>query len=145
MNWPKVEIGRKIPLINKSKNLMMVENNIISEGLSAGGAEMRVPRDEKQKAAMMVPTIKSGVKICKPKVKVLMTKIIPAIVRPKTTEPRISPSRIAQRVIGAETNLSKVFILVSQGAITGVIAETVKNRAIAISIGVNSRKLKLRL
>ena len=52
----------------------------------------------------------------------------------------ISPSIMAQREIGHETNLSNVFILVSQGAITGVIAETAKKSAIPKRLGIRKSK-----
>lgn len=110
--------------------------SIISDGLSAGGAEIKVPRAEKQKAAIIVPKIKLIVTILIPSKKTHTETIKKAIQSPNKTEAKISPKIIAQSEIGEDTNLSKVLIFVSQGAITGVIAETVKKRAIPINPGI---------
>jgi hypothetical protein len=121
-------------------NLIKVEISIIFEGLSAGGAEIKVPKAEKQKAAIIIPTIKGRLIISMPK------RIIPAkrtkkvIKRPKITEATISPKIIAHREIGDDASLSKVFILVSQGAITGVMAETEKKSAIPKRPGIRKSK-----
>lgn len=105
-----------------------------------GEAEIKVPRAEKQKAAIKVPRIKEKLIISPPN-RITLAKIIKEVIkRPNRTEATISPKIIAQREIGEETNLSKVFILVSQGAITGVMAETAKKRAIPINPEI--RKLK---
>ncbi len=40
--------------------------------------------------------------------------------------------------MGEDTNLSKVFILVSQGAMTGVMAETAKNKPIPNNPGIKN-------
>ena len=102
---------------------------MISEGLSAGRAETRVPKVEKQKAATMVPRTKEKLIISPPN-KITLAKMIKKVIkRPNRTEATISPKMIVQREIGEDTNLSNVFILVSHGAITGVIAETAKKRA----------------
>jgi len=66
-----------------------------------------------------------------------LTKIIKDIIKsPKNTDANKSPKIIAHKEIGEETNLSRVFILVSQGVITGVIAETEKNKAIPNKPGI---------
>ena len=44
--------------------------SIISEGLSAGGAEIKVPKLEKQKAATIVPKIKGKLIISTPNNKI---------------------------------------------------------------------------
>ena len=112
----------------------------MSEGLSAGGAEIRVPKAEKQKAAIIVPKTKEKL-IIPPPNKITLAKIIKEVTkRPNRAEAIISPKMIAQREIGEDTNLSRVFILVSQGAITGVIAETAKKRDMPSKPGI--RKLK---
>lgn len=114
--------------------------SIMSEGLSAGRAEIKVPKAEKQKAAIMVPRTK-GKLIISPPNKITLAKIIKKVIkRPNRTEATISPKMMAQREMGEDTNLSNVFILVSQGAITGVIAETAKKRAIPSRPGI--RKFK---
>lgn len=102
----------------------------MSEGLSAEGAEIKVPKAEKQKAAITVPSNKGKLIISIPN-KIIPAKITKkAIKKPNSTEAKISPKIITQRKIGEDTSLSKVFIRVSQGAIVGVIAETAKKRAI---------------
>ncbi|GAH18147.1 unnamed protein product [marine sediment metagenome] len=47
---------------------------------------------------------------------------------------------IAHKVIGEDTSLSKVLILVSQGAITGLMAETVKKSTIPSKLGIKDLK-----
>ena len=106
------------------------------DGLSAGGADIKIPNVEKQKAATTLPAIKEKLTISPPKKITVITKIIVVIKNPNKAEAMISPKIIAQNGSGAETNLSKVFILVSQGAITGVIADTAKNRAIPNKLGI---------
>jgi len=102
----------------------------MSDGLSAGRAESKIPKTEKQKAATTVPNIKEKVIISTPSKNTLAKIIKKQIKSPKKTEAKTSPSKIAHKEIGEDINLSKVLILVSQGAITGVIAETAKKRAI---------------
>ena len=60
--------------------------------------------------------------------------------RPKITEAMMSPKMIAQRDMGDDASLSNVFILVSQGAITGVIADTEKKSAIPNNPGIRKSK-----
>jgi hypothetical protein len=111
---------------------------MISDGWSAGGAEIKIPKEEKQKAAIIVPITKEKVIISAPNKKTLTSNMIDVISTPNKTEPIISPKRIAHKEIGDDTNLSKVFILVSQGAMTGVMAETAKNKAIPSNPGIKS-------
>jgi hypothetical protein len=123
-------IGTNTPLIKIRGNLIRVAKSITSEGLSVTGAEIKIPKVEKQKAAIMVPRTKEKLIISPPN-KITPAKIIKEVTkRPNRTEATISPKMMAQREIGEDTNLSRVFILVSQGAITGVIAETAEKRAI---------------
>jgi len=112
----------------------------MSEGWSAGGAEIKIPRAEKQKAAIIVPRIRGRLKTPPPNKKTPNIKTKATIARPKRTEPIMSPRRIAQREIGEEIKRSKVFILVSQGAMTGVMAETEKKRAIPTKPGNKNSK-----
>ena len=120
--------------------MIKVAKSIMSEGLSAGGAEIKVPKAEKQKAAITVPRTKERL-IIPPPNKIMPAKILRGVTeRPNRTEATISPKMMAQREIGEDTNLSKVFILVSQGAMTGVMAETAKKRAIPSKPGI--KKLK---
>jgi hypothetical protein len=122
--------------------LIRLDNIIIFDGLSVGGAEIKRPKEEKQKAARIVPTIKLKLSISAPS-KITLTKIIKKVIkRPNKREATISPKIIAHRAIGAEHNLSKVLILVSHGAITGPIEETVTKSAIPSKPGI--KKLRVR-
>jgi len=102
---------------------------MISEGLSAGLAESKIPKTEKQNAEIIVPTINDKLIISTPSKITLAKTIKKQIKSPNKTEAKTSPSKIAQSEIGQDINLSNVLILVSQGAITGVIAETAKKSA----------------
>lgn len=140
MNFPISVIGTNTPLMKISGNLIKVAKSIISDGLSAGGEEITVPKAEKQKAAIMVPKIREKLIISVPK-RMTPTKITKKEIKsPNKAEAKISPNIIAHREIGEETNLSNVLILVSHGAITGVIAETVKKSAIPNKPGVKKSK-----
>ena len=116
-------------------NFIKVAKSIMFDGLSAGGAEIRVPKAEKQKAAIMTPKTKGMLMISPPSRMIPAKKTKDIMISPKITEATISPKIIAQRLIGEDISLSKVFIFVSQGAITGVMAETAKNKAIPKSPG----------
>ena len=108
------------------------------DGLSAGGAESTNPNAEKQKAAKSVPMINSKVRIPIPNKKTPIKIGIKLIKIPNMKEAVMSPKIMAHIVIGDDTSLSKVFILVSQGAITGPTDETVKNNAIPIKPGIKN-------
>jgi hypothetical protein len=110
------------------------------DGLSVGGADIKRPREEKQKAAIMVPASRLKLNIPIPNKIVLIIKMKKVINRPNIREATISPRIIAHNVIGAETNLSKVFILVSQGAITGPMDETVTKSAMPTRPGIKKVK-----
>jgi hypothetical protein len=135
-------MGTNTPLIKIRGNLIMLCSIIILDGLSVGGAEISRPREEKQKAAIMVPATRLKLIISTPSKTMLIIKIKKVINRPNIRDANISPRIIAHNVIGAETNLSKVFILVSQGAITGPMDETVTKSVIPSNPGI--RKLKER-
>ena len=60
---------------------------------------------------------------------------------PNRVPARISPDSIAGTVTGVERSLSRVFILVSQGAIMGATDEEVKKTATAIIAGMSSAPL----
>ncbi len=126
----------KIPLINTSGNLIKFDSIIIFDGLSVGGAESNKPRDEKQKADNSVPTIKDKLIMFNPNKKIPINKIKLDMKIPKRKEAVISPKIIAHKEIGAETNLSKVLIRVSHGAIMGEMAEEVKKSPMASKPGI---------
>lgn len=124
------------PLMKIKGNLINVDNIIIFDGLSVGGDEISSPKDEKQKAARIVPTIRLKLIMPVPS-KITQTKKIKRVIkRPNKRDAIISPKIMAHRAIGAETNLSKVLNLVSHGAITGPIDETVTKRAIPSKPGI---------
>lgn len=133
-------MGTNTPLMKIRGNLIRVAKSIISEGLSVGEAEIKIPKVEKQKAAITIPIIKDKLIISDPIRMKLIKRIKELIKRPKITEAIISPKIIAQREIGEEINLSKVLIFVSQGAMTGVMAETEKKRAIPKRPGIKKSK-----
>jgi len=132
-------IGTNTPLIKIKVNFIKVDNIIIFDGLSVAGAEINSPKEEKQKAAMIVPIIKGRLIISNPS-KITPTRKIKKVIKsPNKREAIISPKMIAHKAIGAETNLSKVLMRVSQGVTTGPIDETVTKSAIANKPG--SKKL----
>jgi len=133
---PILLIGANIPLMKIKGNLIKVDNIIIFDGLSVGGAEINNPKDEKQKAAKNVPTIRLKLIIPIPSKIMLTKKIKKVIKRPKKKEAVISPKIIAHIAIGAETSLSKVLIRVSHGAIIGPIEETVTKSVIPNRLGI---------
>ena len=122
-------MGTNTPLIKIRGNLIKLAKNIMSEGLSAAGAEIKVPRAEKQKAAIIVPKIREKLITSTPSRITVAKRIKEVTKRPNKAEAKISPKIIDQREIGEEINLSNVFICVSQGTMTGVMAETAKNKA----------------
>jgi hypothetical protein len=133
-------MGTKTPLIKMRGNLIKVAKSMISEGLSVGEAEIKVPKAEKLKAAITIPIIKGRLIISGP-IRTQLIKMIKELIKiPKITEAKISPKIIAQSEIGDETSLSKVLIFVSQGAITGVMAETEKKRAMPKRPGIRKSK-----
>jgi len=142
LHLPILPIGKNTPLIKIKGNLIILDNIIIFEGLSVAGADINKPKEEKQKAAIIVPIIRLKLKISKPSKTTPIIMITKVIKRPNKKEAIISPSIIAHRAIGAETNLSKVLILVSQGATTGPIDETVIKSAMPSNPG--SKKLRER-
>jgi len=129
-------MGIKIPLINIKGNLIRFDSIIIFEGLSVGGADINNPRDEKQKAASKVPIIRYKSTIFNPSRIIPTNKIKLDMKRPNRKEAIISPKIIAHKEIGADISLSKVLIRVSQGVITGPMAEDVKKSPMASKPGI---------
>jgi len=110
----------------------------IFAGVSEGGVDMREPNAEKQKDARIIPGIKT-------KMYLMLTPInkptiigTTVIISPNKNEASISPSIMVEISTGDETSLSRVLVLVSQGAIRGTTAAAVKNRAIEIKPGSSS-------
>lgn len=117
-------------------NLIKLDNIIMLEGLSVGGAEITNPNDEKQKAARNVPTTKLRLIIPAPSRITLTKRIKKVMKRPNKREAIMSPKMIAHKAIGDEISLSKVLIRVSQGAITGPIDETVTKSVTPNKLGI---------
>lgn len=123
-------MGMKTPLIKIRGNLMRVESIITFAGISVGGEDNRTPMAEKQKVARRIPTIKGkGWGIVTWRMNPIKRDITDTAT-PKRMEAIISPRRIPVREMGAAISLSKVFILVSQGAITGPTEVAEKKRVI---------------
>lgn len=136
LRLPILLIGVNIPLMKIKGNLIKVDNIIIFDGLSVGGAEINSPKDEKQKAAKSVPTIRLKLIIPIPSKMILTKRIKKVMKRPNKREAVISPKMMAHTAIGAETSLSNVLIRVSQGAIIGPIEETVTKSVIPNRLGI---------
>lgn len=79
---PISERGTKIPLIKTKGNFTRVDSIMAFAGVSVGVAEISSPRDEKQKAANMVPKINGMLTINSPKTKRLMINTAVVIKRP---------------------------------------------------------------
>lgn len=136
MNLPISPMGMNTPLMNIRGNLIRVDNIIMFEGVSVGGADINEPRVEKQNADRTVPMIKYRLTIPSPSRTTPMMRIKDVMKRPNKKEAIMSPRRILHSATGVETSLSKVFILVSQGVIIGPMAEVVKNSAMPTNPGI---------
>jgi hypothetical protein len=112
---PISPIGTNTPLMKINGNFIKLDNIIMFDGLSVGELRSTDPKTKSKRLPERV------------------------IKRPNKREAIISPKMIAHKAIGAETNLSKVLILVSHGAITGPIDETVTKSTIPSKLGI--RKL----
>jgi hypothetical protein len=102
-------------------------NVIISEGVSVGRAENNVPSEAKQKddnGMLIIRTFTLTIPAPNKRIPIIIgitTKRVPNN-KPDT----ISPTRIECNETGVEINRSKVFVLLSHGAMTGVTDEAVK-------------------
>ena len=125
-----------IPLIKTMGIRTKFESIIMLEGVSVAGEESKIPRQEKQKLDKAIAVIKI-IKLLKPTVrKGMLTRNIPKVIAvPKRKPANMSPKRIKPIDTGQLISLSKVRILVSQGAIIGPTEEEVKNTAIEITAG----------
>jgi len=118
----------KTPLTKMRGNRTKLAKVIISDGVSVGMAENKVPSEAKQNADKGILIIRTFTLIM-----LAPNKRTPMIIGistnnvPNNNPARISPMRIECSEIGVEINLSKVFVLLSHGAMTGVTEEDVKN------------------
>jgi len=113
-----------------------LESIIIFEGLSLGGVESKMPKEEKQKLEMRILSMKRG-RLCtaNPKPRIAKRKGTNEIIIPKMKPARISPNKINWIETGQDNSRSKVLILASQGIIIGPTEEAVKKRVIPIIPG----------
>jgi len=125
-----------MPLIKTTGIRIKLESIIILEGVSVAGEESRIPRQEKQKLDKIIAAVKT-MGLLKPTVrKGMLTINSPKLITaPKRKPANISPKRINPRETGQLISLSKVRILVSQGAIIGPTDEEVKNTVTASTAG----------
>jgi len=125
-----------MPLKNINGNFTNVDSIMTLEGVSLGGEDSSIPNAEKQKVANGMPTIKAiGLAIAPPMRNTPTHKGTIDISNPKTKDAIMSPRSIALNGTGAETSRSNVFILVSQGAITGPTDVEVKKRVMPVMPG----------
>lgn len=103
----------------------------MSEVVSVGRAEMSMPMAEKQKLARIIPnrSVKKFTGTI-PKIAATAKMETAEIEKARVIEPIISPNSISVTLIGLATNRSRVFVRVSQGAITGLIDVEVNQMAI---------------
>lgn len=112
-----------------------VESIITFAGTSVGGVERIAAKEEKQRAAIKIPIIRvNGCIILAPIRRPMIIGTMEMRI-PKRKEASTSPKIIAATEMGADTSLSKVFILVSQGVITGTTEVAVKKRVMPIMLG----------
>jgi hypothetical protein len=108
-----------------------VESIITSEGTSVGSAEINTPSAEKQTLEMSIPEMsRYGCSMFKPSIFKTAISATEVISKLTIDDARISPMSIFVTLIGMESNLSRVLVLVSQGEITGVIAVDVNHKDI---------------
>jgi len=118
---------------------------IIPEGLSVGGTENKEPKIAKQSAESRMPAIRrtgwlSGALITPTAIAAGTSEKTTPNNEAATTSPQMSVGT----VIGAARRRSSVRVRVSNGKTAGVVAEEVKNRAIAMRPGTRSRAGKPR-
>jgi len=136
--------GTKTPLINMSGNF--TKELIIWEycGALAGGDEIIRDRVAKLTAPRITATAStSGFTIVAP-MAIAMIIGTTVMIIPVSIDASISPSRIVQTAIGAETSRSSVRACVSQGKVIGAIAEQVKKTDTEISPGISDTAGMLR-
>lgn len=132
--------GIKTPLTNTTGNFINRASIMTSEGVSVGKADIKTPIAEKQKLARIIPR-KSGRNSSRlsPRTAAIMEIGIAERTAPIVIEARISPISISVTDIGIETSLSSVLVLVSIGAITGLIEVAVNQMAIPPRPEINDR------
>lgn len=122
--------GMKIPLMKTKGNLTMVETIMMLAVMSVGGVDRMAAMEEKQNEASKMPNIRvAGQKTLTPMSRPTVIGTM-EMTTPKMKEANTSPTMMAVMDIGADTNLSKVLFLASQGAITGTTEVAVKKRVI---------------
>jgi len=117
----------KTPLMKTRGNLTSEESIMIVAGVSEGGEESKAAKEEKQNEPTRKPRANISMFVILTPIATPMSRGTIESEAPKTTEANMSPKIIEAIEIGAETSRSRVFILVSQGGITGTTEEAVKN------------------
>ncbi len=120
-----------MPLMKITGNFTSAESIMTSAGVSVGSAAISTPTAEKQKLARTSPDTKtSGWTIVRSRSKIAIERGTVVIAIPMAADAIKSPKSIHESPIGEETNRSRVFVLVSQGVITGLIEVEVNQIAI---------------
>lgn len=130
----------KIPLTKIKGNLIRVDSIIMSDVVSVGSAEINTPIAEKQKLARTIPS--SSVRKLTgviPKIAATAKIVTVEMEKARVIDPKMSPMSISVTLIGLNTSLSSVFVLVSQGAMTGLIEVEVNQVAIPESPATKER------
>ncbi len=121
-HWGSWLTGMKIPLMKIIGNLTREDNIITFAGSSVGRAAISTPIAEKQKLPRISPETRRRGWIITRSRKInarVRGKIVIRI--PIRADAIMSPKRIQECPIGEEIKRSSVLVLVSQGAITGLI------------------------
>ncbi len=127
--------GTNTPLMKIMGNFTRFASIITLDGLSVGGDERRMPKEEKQREATTIDERRAiGLKTVMSRRTAEISSATDDIAMPKANPAITPPSTIAQVETGVVSSFSSVLILVSQGVIIGPTDEDVKNTAMA-SIG----------
>ena len=121
-------------LINITGNLINTVKVIVDDGLSVGGVESIKLKQEKEKAARIIPelTINKFITFHILKKNIPIRRGTNEKTQPYKNELITLPKRIVLIETGQQINLSSVFNLVSNGNTTGPIELEVKKSSIAI-------------
>lgn len=120
-------MGIKTPLMKIRGSRTTFESNIMFAGESVGRADSRLPREEKQKADSMMTMAKMmGFITVDPKMRTPADNESKETHIPYKKPAIISPETMTPMGAGVETRRSRVLVIVSHGAITGVEEEEIK-------------------
>ena len=122
--------------MNMSGNLMMELISCVICGAVVGGAERMRDAVAKQTEPRRIANIRINTSVIDVPKAMAVTTGTMEIITPVIAEASISPNRIAQTETGVEMRRSSVLPWLSDGKITGAMAEQVKKTDIAISPGI---------